>query len=994
MTVELRPLGVQCNLQCHYCYQHPQRDAGLPARAYDMERMKAGLLAEGRPFNLFGGEPLLVPKEDLEEIWKWGLEHFGRNKVQTNATLIDDDHIRLFRDYRVHVGVSIDGPGPLNDARWFGTLARTRAATAKTEAALARLCAEGLRPSIILTLHRGNASGPNLSALASWVTHMVTAGVRNWRLHLLETEDDRIRDKYAMDTAENVTALSEFLALTRRVPGLRMVMFDDMRRMLRGQDGGATCTWRGCDPYSTQAVHGVEGNGQRSNCGRTNKDGIDFIPAPEHGFERYLALHETPDAAGGCQGCRFFLMCKGQCPGTARDRDWRNKSEHCGVWKAMYGRLEDEMVAQGQLPLSLDPARQQIETAMLRAWRAGTNVTIAQLRARLDRQPASGGPESVRLHAGPALPPFLRVAWVSESARAAWEPRLSALAAKVSTLEWLTVAEGARPAAVVAVSGADRATSEAAWAERGLAGLELTARRARRAAPSSALASVLPAAVPAAAALRGAAVFAVGSRESAAAVRAAWTAGDDESLGAALGYPECCVLALGGATSGAWLMATPAAPAAGPAAPAAGPAAPAAGPAALNPLWWELGLAAIPHWACHPGCQPSVAIGDTFRAVAEAVGLADDWRLLHEVLSWPAEWTALHGIAELKTPVLKAATATEVSHELWRAAWAGTGYPAQGPAGVRFPYRAPRHLPLTSRSSFRAGLRRPFPVLQVNGGEMTPQPLDHHPAPEAPPAAPASDAASGPARLLTNDLARCFARDGFVRIPRVVPEAQVAAAASITRRLWTESGSRSGWSSIRPAPPDASALGSLLLGGNTARLIREFLPARYRVSPQLAVTAGTAGSPAGPHLDGPLDGHGTGIPSTFSLLVAVLLTDQQEADAGNLWAWPGTHLLAAEYFRAHGSSALPTTDRYPDVRLDGCDPVQVRGSVGDVVVASYLLGHAAGHSTAGAWRATAYFRLRTPGLASRWQESVLDPFAEFSPIILEAAASVLTEEDR
>ena len=166
--------------------------------------------------------------------------------------------------------------------------------------------------------------------------------------------------------------------------------------------------------------------------------------------------------------------------------------------------------------------------------------------------------------------------------------------------------------------------------------------------------------------------------------------------------------------------------------------------------------------------------------------------MLHEVLSWPAEWTALHGIAELKTPVLKAATATEVSHDLWRAAWAGTGYPAQVPAGVRFPYRAPRHLPLTSRSSFRAGLRRPFPVLPVDGGEMTPQPPDHYPAPEAPPAGPAADATSGAARVLTNDLARCFARDGFIRTPRVVPEAQVAAAASMARRLWTESGSRSG----------------------------------------------------------------------------------------------------------------------------------------------------------------------------------------------------------
>lgn len=1020
MTVELRPLGVQCNLQCHYCYQHPQRDAGLAGRAYDLDRMKAGLLAAGRPFNLFGGEPLLVPKPDLEEIWRWGLEHFGRNTVQTNATLIDDDHIRMFRQYRVHVGVSIDGPGPLNDARWFGTLARTREATAKTEAALDRLCAENLRASIILTLHRGNASGQNLPVLLSWVTRMLAAGIRNWRLHLLEAEDDRIRDKYAMDTAENVAALAEFLALTRRFPRLRIAMFEDMHDMLRGQDGAATCTWRGCDSYSTQAVHGIEGNGQRSNCGRTNKDGIDFIPAADHGFERYLALYQTPDAAGGCQGCRFFLMCKGQCPGTARDRDWRNKSEHCGVWKAMYTRLEDEMVAAGQVPLSLDPARTQIEAAMLRAWRGGTNTTIAQLRRGLDRLPGGTGPARAGARAphpsAPALPPFLRIAWVSESAQAAWQPRLTALAAAVSTVEWLTVAQGARPAAIVAVPGTDRASAEAVWADRGLAVLELTARRPHVGAPPS---SALAAVVPAAAALRGPAVFAVGSRESAAAVRAAWAAGDDQSLGAALGYPECCVLALRDTTSGttddgpgrpagrasgagpararrggAWLMAKPATPSTS--AGGGPPSAAAAGLAALNPLWWELGLAAIPHWACHPSCLPSAAIADTFRAVAEGAGLADDWRLLLEVLSWPGEWTALHGIAELKTPLLKAATATEVSHALWRAAWAGTGYPAGAPSGVRFPYRAPRHLPLTSRSSFRAGLRRPFTVVTEDGGEMTPQPPDRAPAPRPRSAAPAPAAVDQAAtaepavaaRLLTNAQAERFVRDGFVRVPGVVPEAQIAAAASMARRLWAEGGSRPGWSSIRPAPPEAGALERLLLGGDTARLIREFLPARYRASPQLAVTAGPAGSPAGPHLDGPLDGHGSGIPSTFSLLVAVLLTDQQESDAGNLWAWPGTHLLAAEYFRAHGPSALPATERYPDVRLDGCAPVQVRGSAGDVVLASYLLGHAAGRSTAGAWRATAYFRIRTPGLASRWQQTVLDPFAEFSPIIAQAAASL------
>ena len=241
---------------------------------------------------------------------------------------------------------------------------------------------------------------------------------------------------------------------------------------------------------------------------------------------------------------------------------------------------------------------------------------------------------------------------------------------------------------------------------------------------------------------------------------------------------------------------------------------------------------------------------------------------------------------------------------------------------------------------------------------------------------------------LTSERARRFVTDGYLRIPDVVPQAQVAAAQRLARRLWTERGCPSGRNSIRPDPQDAGALESLLLGGDMAQLISAFLPAPYRVSPQLAVTAGMASSPSGPHLDGPLDGHGSGTPSTFSLLVGVLITDQREADGGNLWVWPGTHRLAAEFLRSHGPEVLTVTDRYPDVRLDGCAPLQVLGSAGDVVVASYLLGHAAGRSAAGTWRATAYFRLRTHGLASRWQQSVLDPFAEFSPIILEAAASV------
>src|SRR5262249_46831286 len=106
MTVELRPLGVKCNLRCHYCYQNPQRDDGNVStfRSYDMQRMKEAILEEGGPFTLFGGEPLLLPLEDLEELWSWGFKEFGVNTVQTNGTLIRDEHVALFKKYNVRVG--------------------------------------------------------------------------------------------------------------------------------------------------------------------------------------------------------------------------------------------------------------------------------------------------------------------------------------------------------------------------------------------------------------------------------------------------------------------------------------------------------------------------------------------------------------------------------------------------------------------------------------------------------------------------------------------------------------------------------------------------------------------------------------------------------------------------------------------------------------------------------------------------------------------------
>jgi uncharacterized protein len=195
-------------------------------------------------------------------------------------------------------------------------------------------------------------------------------------LHILQVDYSPIQNKYALSLIENIQALLSFAELEQELTTLTLDVFRDVENLLLATDNEATCVWRACDPYTTSAVRGVEGKGQRSNCGRTNKDGIDFVKADSAGYERYLALYHTPQEYGGCQGCRFFVMCKGQCPGTAIAGDWRNRTEHCSVWKQLFEYLEQRLLVQGKTPISLDANLHYLEENMLDDWQHGLNPSL------------------------------------------------------------------------------------------------------------------------------------------------------------------------------------------------------------------------------------------------------------------------------------------------------------------------------------------------------------------------------------------------------------------------------------------------------------------------------------------------------------------------------------------------------------------------------------------------------------------------------------------
>jgi hypothetical protein len=229
-----------------------------------------------------------------------------------------------------------------------------------------------------------------------------------------------------------------------------------------------------------------------------------------------------------------------------------------------------------------------------------------------------------------------------------------------------------------------------------------------------------------------------------------------------------------------------------------------------------------------------------------------------------------------------------------------------------------------------------------------------------------------------------FAERGYVVVPQVVSRKLVAASSRAIDEL------------IEANPPGPDVRGPYNYFPESAQA--PALLALLMDSPAFALAEGLTGSgtlevpwqvqvalniPPFPHRPGMhhIDGapaEADGRPGTFTLLAGVLMSDQSDQDAGNLWVWPGTHLTHAEYFREHGPDAFIAARGYPPIRLP--EPEQIRGKAGDLLLAHYLLGHNIGGNTTEATRRAVYFRVKRAGHDPRWREFLQDPWLDYDAV--------------
>ncbi len=242
--------------------------------------------------------------------------------------------------------------------------------------------------------------------------------------------------------------------------------------------------------------------------------------------------------------------------------------------------------------------------------------------------------------------------------------------------------------------------------------------------------------------------------------------------------------------------------------------------------------------------------------------------------------------------------------------------------------------------------------------------------------------------VLTVDQLRRFGQDGFLLVPGLASPRAVAAANAVIDELLSTSPPPPhvvGPHSYVEKPASSHALLDLLTGTPAYGVAEELTAPGGLVGPthvQVALTFPPfAHVPGAGHVDGLGELRADGRPTSFTLLVGVILSDQSADDMGNLHVWPGTHLATAAYARTHGVAALQAQaaeTSSPPVPQE--HRLQVRGHPGDVLFAHYLLAHNIGGNTSGTVRRSVYMRLKRRGHEQHWVRALTDAWYEYDGV--------------
>ena len=328
-TVVLQPTPF-CNINCSYCYL-PKRDDKTVIRQGTIAALFEKIFTSGWASPQLtviwhAGEPLVLPIafyqtafETIEALRPASVEL--RHAIQTNGMLITPQWCDFLKQWRVGVGVSIDGPQRLHDAH---RVTRSgRGTFDRTVAGIRLLRRENVPFHVISVLSKDSMDAPE-----ELLEFYLAEGIDDICFNVEESEGDHISDLLAAGDPQSRFRgfLDRFWTLARQNPRIHFVReIDDMLPRIFRPDGTQLLNSQ-VEPFGMLNVdcHGNVSTFSPELLGYKNADYNDFIVGNINGDSLDDMRRSAPmlamsrDIAAGVEACRreceYFSVCGGGSP--------------------------------------------------------------------------------------------------------------------------------------------------------------------------------------------------------------------------------------------------------------------------------------------------------------------------------------------------------------------------------------------------------------------------------------------------------------------------------------------------------------------------------------------------------------------------------------------------------------------------------------------------------------------------------------------------------
>lgn len=316
-SVQLKPVGSDCNIRCRYCYVEPFRTQRKILMPQSILKRIIGDCVKNSPvptFSWHGGEPTMSGLDYLGQAISF-MESANtegkniRNQIQTNATLITPAMAKFFAQKNFIVGVSLDGTEEAHGENRIDS--RGKNTFRKTISGIEILRSEGISPSVICTVTK-----ETLLHAEEVFTSLVQNGFKE------------IKYSPVFNPDENTFGISseEWYQYLLRV---FKSWFDLSNSEIKVRELDEVISWLVDEPISVCSSNNtclrwvsINPNGNLYPCeyfssdlpyGNIREISLADIPQTSQ-YQRFEKLFTEPPKR--CKGCGFYHLCGNGCPAT------------------------------------------------------------------------------------------------------------------------------------------------------------------------------------------------------------------------------------------------------------------------------------------------------------------------------------------------------------------------------------------------------------------------------------------------------------------------------------------------------------------------------------------------------------------------------------------------------------------------------------------------------------------------------------------------------